>query len=75
MKIFRVKIIADRYPTEYAVQASSWGTAINRAVKQWQKRFKGSRASELRVQAIKGGVFPFSLLTNVTSVNKKTKKI
>lgn len=53
MKIFRVKIIADRYPTDYEVQASSWGTAINRAVKQWQKRFKGNHASELKIQAVK----------------------
>jgi hypothetical protein len=55
MRIFKIKIMADRYPTEYTVQASSWGTAINRAVKQWQKRFKGSHAEELKISAIKGG--------------------
>jgi hypothetical protein len=54
MKTYRVKIIADKYPTEYTVQASGWGTAVNRAVKQWQKRFKGSRAIELKIHAIKG---------------------
>lgn len=55
MKIFRVSITADKYPTEYTVQASSWGTAVNRAVKQWQKRFSGSRTSELKIHAVKGG--------------------
>ena len=55
MKIYRITITADRYPTDYTVQASSWGTAINRAVKEWQKRFKGSRATELKVRAFKSG--------------------
>ena len=55
MKIYRITISADKFPTDYTVQASSWGTAINRAVKEWQKRFKGSRATELKVRAFKSG--------------------
>lgn len=55
MKIYRITISADKFPTDYTVQASGWGTAINRAVKEWQKRFKGSRATELKVRAFKSG--------------------
>lgn len=55
MRIYRVKILADKYPTEYNVNASSWGTAISRAIKEWKKRFKGSRATELKITAIKSG--------------------
>jgi len=54
MKIYRVKISADKWPTEYTVQATGWGTAINRAIREWKKKFKGTRASELKVHAIKG---------------------
>lgn len=45
--------MADRYPTDYTVQASGWSTAIARAVKEWKKRFKGSRADELKIRAVK----------------------
>lgn len=55
MKIYRVKVLADKYPTDYTVQASSWGTAISRAIREWQKKFKGSRATELTIKAFKGG--------------------
>ena len=55
MKVYRVSITADRYPTEYVVQASGWATAISRAVKEWKKRFKGSRTNEIKLRAIKGG--------------------
>ena len=53
MRIYRVKITGDKYPTEYNVEASGWGTAINRAVREWKKRFKGSRTNELKIQAVK----------------------
>lgn len=53
MRIYRVSIIADRYPTDYNVEASNWGTAVSRAIKEWQKRFKGCRADQLRIRAIK----------------------
>jgi hypothetical protein len=55
MKIYRVQISGDRYPTDYTVQASSWGTAISRAVREWQKKFKGSRTTELKIKAFKSG--------------------
>ena len=55
MKTFRVTVMADKWPSEYIVQASGWGTAINRAVREWQRRFKGSRTKELKVRALKGG--------------------
>ena len=55
MRIYRVKITGDRFPTEYTVQASGWGTAISRAIKEWKKRFKGSRAQELTIKIFKSG--------------------
>lgn len=55
MRTFRVSITADRYPTEYTVQASGWPTAVARAVREWHKRFKGARTNELRIRAIKSG--------------------
>ena len=56
MRIYRIRIIADKYPTEYDVNASSWGTAISRATKEWQKRFRRSRADKLTITAVKSGV-------------------
>ena len=53
MRIYRITITADRYSTDYNVEASNWGTALARAARKWQKRFKGSRASVIRVQAVK----------------------
>ena len=55
MQIYRIIIIADKYPTEYTIEASGWGTAINRAIKKWKQRFKGSRACELNIKAFKSG--------------------
>lgn len=55
MKIYRITIRADKYPTDYTVQASGWGTATSRAVREWQKKFKGSRTDELHIRVIKGG--------------------
>lgn len=55
MRLYRVTISADRYPTDYTVQATGWGTALNRAMKEWQKRFKGSRATALTIKAVKSG--------------------
>jgi hypothetical protein len=65
MRIYRVKITADKYPTDYTVQASSWGTAVNRATKEWQKKCKGSRTQELKIHAIKSG----ELLTEKDETN------
>jgi hypothetical protein len=45
MRIYRVIIRADRYPTEYNVQASSWSPAVSRGVKEWQKRFRGKKVA------------------------------
>ena len=53
MKIYRVKITGDRFPTDYNVQASCWATGIARAVREWQKRFKGNRTEFLNIRAIK----------------------
>ena len=55
MRIYRVRIIADRYPTEYSVNASSWATALARATREWQQRFKGNRATQLNIKAWKSG--------------------
>lgn len=55
MKTYRIKIIADKYPTEYIMQASGWSTAVSRAIKEWKKRFKGSRTETLNILAVKQG--------------------
>ena len=56
MRIYRVTISADKYPTEYTVQASGWGTAAARAVREWQRgKGKGARTEEVKVRIIKGG--------------------
>lgn len=53
MKVYRITIRANKYPTDYNVQASNWGTAVARAIREWQKEFKGSKATELHIKAIK----------------------
>lgn len=53
MKNYHVTIYADRYPTQYTVQASGWPTAIARAIREWKRRFKGSRTNELKITAVK----------------------
>lgn len=54
MRYYKLTVMADRYPTEYTVKASSWGTAAARGVREWQKRFKGSRADTLTIRITKG---------------------
>ena len=52
-RVYRVIIRADKFPTEYTVEASQWHTAISRAVREWKVRFKGSRAEKLNIIALK----------------------
>lgn len=53
MKIYSVQIIGDKFPTTYTVEATGWGTAVSRAIKQWKKRFKGSRTEKLSIIVFK----------------------
>jgi hypothetical protein len=53
MRSYRATIRADRYPLEFTVEASSWPTAVARAVRLWAKRFKGSRADELTIRIVR----------------------
>ncbi len=53
MRVYRIRVTGDRYPTDFNVEASGWATAVGRAVREWQKKFKGSRASEIKIRAIK----------------------
>jgi predicted Zn-dependent protease len=55
MKAYRVQIIADKWPSDYTVEANSWATAVARAIREWAKRFKGSRTTTLKIVATKGG--------------------
>jgi hypothetical protein len=55
MKTYRIKIRADKYPTEYLVHASNWATAIARAIREWRERFKGNRSLELHITAFCSG--------------------
>jgi hypothetical protein len=50
---YKITITGDRYPTEYTVEASGWGTAVARAIRQWKQRFKGSRTDTLSIRAVK----------------------
>lgn len=54
MKLYRITVTGDKYPTDYNIEASSWATAISRAVREWQKqKGKGSRTDELKVRALR----------------------
>ena len=53
MKTYRATIIGDRYPMDFTVEASGWATAAARAVRLWSKRFKGSRADELKIRIVR----------------------
>lgn len=53
MKTFRATIWADKYPMDFTVEASGWATATGRAVRLWTKRFKGSRATEIKIRIVK----------------------
>ena len=57
MKVFRVTIQADRFPTEYSVQATNYATAAARGIREWHKRFKGRKITnnEIKIKVIKGG--------------------
>lgn len=55
MKTYRATIRADRYPLDFSVEASSWPTAVARAVRLWTKRFKGSRTDELVIRIVRVG--------------------
>ena len=55
MRIYRITIRGEKYPMDFNVQASNWGTAISRAVKEWKQRFKRSRTDKLNITAIKSG--------------------
>lgn len=53
MKKYRGTISADRYPMDFTVDASSWAVAAARLVRLWQKRFKRSRATELKIRIVR----------------------
>jgi len=59
---YRIQIIGDKYPKEFLVSASNWGTAAARAIREWKKTSigKGSRTKELTLKIIKGN----KVLTN-----------
>jgi hypothetical protein len=49
MNIYKATIYGDKYPTDYQVEASNWATASARSVREWQKRFKGNRAKQIKI--------------------------
>ena len=56
MKIYRITIMGDKYPTEYSVEASNIATAAARGVREWHERFKGKHLpDELKIKIIQGG--------------------
>lgn len=55
MRIYRVIVRADKWASEYPIQASNFATAAARGAREWQSKFKGSRISELSIKIIRGG--------------------
>ena len=53
MQLYRATISADKFPLDFNVEASDWSTASARAIRLWKKRFKGSRATELRIRLVR----------------------
>jgi hypothetical protein len=57
MRVYRIMIQGDRYPTEYSVQASNIATACARGIREWHERFKGKKLpDELKIKIIRGGI-------------------
>jgi hypothetical protein len=56
MKIYKISITADKWPSDFTVEATGWATAVNRAIKEWKRSSgKGSRSETLFIKAIKFG--------------------
>jgi hypothetical protein len=53
MKQYRATITGDRFPLDFTVEATSWPTAVSRATRAWQKRFKGNRTPTLTIRIVK----------------------
>jgi len=54
---YRFSISADKWPSEYAVEAGSWPTAAARAMRLWKsKEGKGSRTNQISIKGWKVGV-------------------
>jgi hypothetical protein len=56
MKMYSIQITADRYPTDYTIRATNEGVAAARALRQWRKKFRGSRANQWSVRVIASGI-------------------
>ena len=54
MKTYKVTIIADKWPSDFTLEATDWTAAINRAVREWKRSTgKNSRTETLSIKAIK----------------------
>lgn len=53
MKLYSVRIAGDKWDTNFTVKASSWATAVSRAIREWGKQNKGSRTTQLTIKAMK----------------------
>lgn len=49
MKVYKATVMADRYPMEFRVEATSWPTATARVMRLWMQRFKRSRADTIKI--------------------------
>lgn len=51
---FKFSIQADKWPSEYNVEATNWATATARAIRLWKsKEGKGSRSVSLNIKGFK----------------------
>lgn len=55
MKIYKVSVAGEKWASDFVVQASGWPTAVARAIREWQKKNKGSKTEKLTIKAMKGG--------------------
>jgi len=54
MQTYSVQISGDKWPSTFTIEASGWGTAVARAVREWQKKVgRGSRTQQLSIKAFK----------------------
>lgn len=54
MNEYWIQVLADRFPTDYRVQASNWHTAAARGIKMWRKRFAREVVGELHIKIVRG---------------------
>jgi hypothetical protein len=55
MKQYRAQVIGDRYPMDFACEATDWPAAAQRIARQWKQHRigKGSRTNTLTIKIVR----------------------